>query len=75
MALDMQAARDFIEKDRAWRARNRTALAANPVLVCANCGWKIDQNSARQQGITACAKCGSRECRVHALDYVGGDKK
>lgn len=69
MAVDPEEVRSMLQKDRQWRERNRTALANNPVLVCAKCGWKIAANEAKQQGITACQQCGARECKVHALDY------
>jgi predicted RNA-binding Zn-ribbon protein involved in translation (DUF1610 family) len=69
MAIDPETVRSFHQKDQAWRQRNRTAVANNPVLVCAKCGWKIDHESARSQGLTACGNCGSRECRIHGLDY------
>lgn len=73
MPVDPEDARALVKKDREWRERNRTQLATNPVLVCAKCGWKIAANDAKSLGVTACQQCGSRECRVHALDYVGGD--
>ena len=69
MAVDPEEIRLLAQKDRAWRERNRTALANNPVLVCANCGWKIAALEAKAYGVVACSQCGSRECRVHALDY------
>lgn len=57
----------FLEEVKGEK-RARGSLPS-PVLVCVRCGWKVDAETARLRNITTCAQCGSRECKVHALDY------
>jgi hypothetical protein len=50
-------------------AANTTGMADNGCAVCAACGFKVGELYRREHSITACPRCGGKECVYHALDY------
>ena len=66
--IDPVRREQFLRASESRRQAN-LSIGDDPVLVCAQCGWKIYQSAAQARGISACQQCGSRHCKVHNMDY------
>lgn len=64
--LDAQQAAYRAEEER--RRHNRE-VGMDPFNVCIHCGYKVRESQRLAMGLTACPRCGRRECKIENLDY------
>ena len=56
-------------REAARVAENTTGMADNGCAVCTSCGFKVGEAYRCEHNITACPRCGGKECVYHSLDY------